>query len=131
MTKENEKILTVSFILAGAIAAVVVNSLFTAFAASFASVARVYSMDILRHGLPVGVGALTFVILQFNQKALTYADEVVSEIKKVVWPSHKDTAAMTVVVSIMLIVSGLVLGLFDFLSQEIVKIILDVFTGVF
>jgi len=130
-TKENAKILTVSFLLAGAIVGIVVNALFTAFAASFAPIARAYSVEILRHGLPVGLALLTFALLQFNQTALVYADEVVSEIKKVVWPSKKDTSAMTIVVSVMLLISGIILGMFDFISQEVVKIVLDVFTGLF
>lgn len=127
MVKENSKILTVSFLLGGVIVAIVVNALFTAFAASWTFVAKAYAMETVRHGLPVGLGMITFFILQFHPKALSYSDEVVTEIKKVVWPSRKDTTAMTIVVSIMLLISGFILGFFDLISNELVKLMLRSF----
>ena len=127
MTSENKKILTLSFIVLGAVAAIVVSSLLSAFSGMWPPLARFYSIEAVRHGIPVGVGIITFFVLQFNKKYLTYADEVVSEIKKVVFPSRRDTTAMTVVVSIMLIISGFVLGFFDIVSNYIVNLMLKTF----
>ena len=45
---------------------------------------------------------------------------MVSEIDKVVWPSYKDTSAMTIVVSIMLLFAGVALGLMDMMSNYVV-----------
>ena len=52
-------------------------------------------------------------------------DGVVGELMKVVWPSRKDTGLMTVVVVICLIISGVVVGVYDtvwaFVINKIIK----------
>jgi preprotein translocase subunit SecE len=121
MNNENKKFITVSFVAAGIIIGIVVSSLLAAFSTFSGAIASAYANDSLRHGIPVALGVLTFLILQFNKKAVIYADEVVSELKKVVWPSRKDTTAMTIVVCIMVLISGLVLGFFDFISNYVVN----------
>jgi preprotein translocase subunit SecE len=61
------------------------------------------------------------VYLQFNSKVLVWGDEVVVEIRKVVWPSKKDTTGMTVVVIVMVLISSLIIAAFDFLSGYIIN----------
>ena len=61
--------------------------------------------------------------MQFNKNVTKWADEVVLETSKVVWPTRKDTTAMTVVVCVMLIISSAVLGFFDFSATELVKLL--------
>ena len=121
MSNENKKFITVSFVAVGIIVGVVISSLLTAFSTFSGALASAYANDTLRHGIPVGFGILAFLILQFNKKTVVYTDEVVSELKKVVWPSRKDTTAMTIVVCIMVLISGLALGFFDFLSNYVVN----------
>jgi preprotein translocase subunit SecE len=121
MQSDNRKILTLSYMVTAVLTAFVVGVLMDALAATFGGVARVVSNDIVAHGLPVTIGVITFAILQFNRKVNAWADEVVVEIKKVVWPSKKDTTAMTIVVCIMLVITGIVLGTFDFLSSLFVN----------
>ena len=117
----NNKIMTLAFVICGVMAFMVVQVLLTNFAASFAIVARLHGNEAFRHGLPIGVGLLTFALLQFNSKVRVWADECISEVRKVVWPSRKDTMGMTMVVCIMVTVVGVALGAFDFLSQHLVK----------
>lgn len=121
MDNNNKKIITVSFLIAGALVAFVLGLLMDAFAGSFIAVARVVSNDFVRHVLPVIIGIITFAILQFNPKTVKFADEVVTELKKVVWPSQRDTIAMTIVVCIMLVLSGVLFGVFDFASSYVVN----------
>lgn len=121
MNNENKKFITVSFVAAGIIVGIVVSSLLAAFSTFSGALASAYANDTLRHGIPVAFGIITFLILQFNKKTVTYADEVVSELKKVVWPNRKDTTAMTIVVCIMVVISGLVLGFFDTISNYVVN----------
>jgi preprotein translocase subunit SecE len=121
MNNENKKFITVSFVAAGIIIGIVVSSLLAAFSTFSGAIASAYANDSLRHGIPVALGIVTFLVLQFNKIAVTYADEVVSELKKVVWPNRKDTTAMTIVVCIMVLISGLVLGFFDFISNYVVN----------
>ena len=55
-------------------------------------------------------------------KVHVYAEECVTEIRKVVWPSRKDTVAMTIVCCVMCVVAGLGLGIFDFFASQLIKV---------
>ncbi len=74
--------------------------------------------------VPALLGALTAFILYRNQKVKTYLLDVITEVKKVVWPNKKETWGATVVVIIAVIISGLVLGVFDWISGYLIKLIL-------
>ena len=125
MERNNSKIITVSFLIAGFLAAVTVNILLETAAASLGFMAKLYAQDMVRHGVPVAVALVTFGVLQFNKKILVWADEVVLEIRKVVWPSRRDTTAMTFVVCIMLAISCVILFVFDYFSTGVVGMILQ------
>lgn len=126
MENDNSKILTVSFVALGIVGAVVMVTILDFLATTFGSVARLYGQDTFRHGLVLGSGILTFALLQFNPKVRKYGDEVVTEVRKVIFPSRKDTIGMTIVVSIMLIFSGVALGVFDYLSNWAVKLLVNI-----
>lgn len=121
MDKNNTKVMTISFVVAGALFAFVVNLLIITFAGAFSVVARLADSDFVRHIFPVLLGFILFLSLQFNKKVLIWADEVISEIRKVVWPSQKDTTAMSIVVVIMVLISGGIISLFDFVSGVVVS----------
>ena len=121
MENTNAKFITVSYMITGILVGIVFNVLIETLAAvSTGAFGRFVATDIMRHVIPVVVGILTFLVLQFNKKVGVWADEVVSEIRRVVWPSRKDTTAMTVVVCIMLIISGVALGLLDVMSGALI-----------
>lgn len=121
MKNENKKIITLSFVLAAFLVAFVVNVLMESVSAAWGGLARVMAYDAVSHGVPIGLGLACFIALQFNSKALVWADEVVTEISRVVWPSSKDTTAMTIVVCVMLVIAGFALGLMDLLSNFVVS----------
>ena len=50
------------------------------------------------------------------------------ELKKVVWPTRKDTLKSTGVVILCVIVVGIFIWVFDWLAAAIVKALLDLFT---
>jgi preprotein translocase subunit SecE len=62
-------------------------------------------------GLIVG-GAATFVAWR-NERAFSYLSEVAAELKKVSWPSKKETYTATMVVIITVLVASAILGVFD------------------
>lgn len=124
MDKLNSKILTVSFAAAGALTALTLSLLIQAFSGVFGVMARMASQDWFRHGLPVAMGFAVFLVMQLHPKVYVWADEVVGEIRKVVWPSRKDTTAMTIVVCIMVLISSLVISSFDFVSGYVVNILM-------
>lgn len=125
MEQNNQKIMTVAFVVTAFVVGIVVDVLFVALATSFGSVASIRSTDLVRHGLPIASGVLTFLALQLNPKVRSWADECLVELFKVVWPTQKDVTAMTTVVCVMLIIAGIVLGTFDFVSGQVIKVLLN------
>ena len=121
MEKTNSKIITLSFAIAGGLAGLVTSLLIKAFAGAFAVVAKAADSDLFRHGLPLIVGFGLFAYFQFNSKIVAWADEVVAEVRKVVWPSRKDTTAMTIVVIIMVLISSVIISSFDLMSGYVIN----------
>jgi len=123
--KTNSKVMMMSFVGAGLLAAVVVRVLFNVLGGMFAVVERYRSIDLVNHGLPVFVGLTTFGILFLNPKIRVWADEVISEIRKIVWPSKRDTTITTVAVCVMVVVAGVGLSLIDYVSSLLIKWIVN------
>lgn len=123
MEQTNSKIITLSLASASALVGLTLHLLLVAFAGAFGFVARLIDSNLVRHGLPVLVAVAMFLALQFNRKVLDWAEEVISEIKKVVWPSRKDTTAMTIVVVIMVLISSIIVTSFDFVSGYAVNLL--------
>lgn len=116
MDNSNSKIVTLSFLSFAALVGFTVATLLKVFSGAFGVVAKVMEYDLFRHGLPVAIAFGLFVYLQFNKNILVWADEVIAEIKKVVWPPTKDTRGMTVVVVIMVLISSVIVSVFDMFS---------------
>lgn len=122
----NKKAATVGFMLAGILVGIGVKVLLDSVAAvATGSVGRFFAMDLVRHGLPVVTGLLSFVVLQANGAIREWGDEVVSELRKIVWPSREHTVRMTIFVCIMLMISGAALGLLDVVSGKLIQWLLS------
>lgn len=74
--------------------------------------------------LPILVGVAAAYITYRIEKVRTYLLEVIAEVKKVVWPNKKETWGATVVVIIAVVISGIVLGIFDWLSGLLLSLFL-------
>ncbi len=121
MDKTNSKIVTLSFALFSGLSGFTVHLLIKAFAGAFGIVARLADSDLIKHGFPVALGIILFLVLQFNRHVLLWADEVVAEVRKVVWPSRKDTTAMTIVCIIMVMISSVIISSFDLASGYLIN----------
>jgi preprotein translocase subunit SecE len=121
----NSKIITLSLALFSAIIGFAVHKLIISFAGAFGVIARLAGSDFVRHIFPVALALVLFLTLQFSSKIVAWADEVVSELKKVVFPSRKDTTAMTVVVVVMVLVSSVIITTFDFLSGYVLRLVMN------
>ena len=124
MDKSNSKILTLSFAMAAALIGFTVHLLIKAFSGAFGVVARATDSDLARHGLPIAAGLLVFAVLQFNPKTLVWGEEVVTEVRKVVFPPRKDVTAMTIVVVVMVLISSVIISAFDLFSAFFINHIL-------
>jgi len=125
MENKNSKVITVAFLLTAALALLVSRVLFETAAAAYGPMAKFYSQDAVKHGLPMLIAVITFASLQFNKGIVKWADEVITETLKVVWVSRKDIVAMTIVTIVMVMISSVVLMVFDFASSNAVKMILN------
>jgi preprotein translocase subunit SecE len=122
---ENKKIVTMSFAVAALLAGLTMNILMNAASTSFGFFARIFANDLINHGLPVTVGLGTFLYMQFTQSVKTWAEDVVVEIKKVVWPTRKDTIATTVFVCVLVLIAGAFLAVFDVFTSYLVNRLLE------
>ena len=72
-------------------------------------------------------GTVTFGVLIRTKKAITFTDEVVGELKQVIWPTRDETVrASTTVVLTTLFTAGL-LAIYDYIWKNLADMIL--FTG--
>jgi preprotein translocase subunit SecE len=121
-----KKVATFSFLAASILTYIVVNTLFQSLGGAFGVVQRLYSIPWLSHGLPMVSAILVFGVLQFNAKVLLWAEEVIAEVSKVVWPSRKDTTAMTVVVCVFVGIASVLLIVIDYVAREFVQMIMSI-----
>jgi preprotein translocase subunit SecE len=72
-------------------------------------------------GLVVSAG--TAVWAMKNQRAHDFSTDVVAELRKVTWPSRKETRTATIVVIVTTIITALILGFFDMVWAKLTGII--------
>ncbi len=97
----------------------------TLLSSSWGVYARLTSSDFATYGTPIIFGLIFFLYVSFSKKIKSWATDVIVEVSKVVWPSRKDTTAMTIVVCFFMILSGIVLGIFDFFSSQVIQFIIE------
>jgi len=85
---------------------------------------RVRNIDLFLRIGSVLAGALVFIGLYRNEKANQFMTEVVEELSRVAWPTQKETSSATMVVIVMVVVSGMVLGFLDYIWVQLLKGIL-------
>ncbi len=130
MEKQNiNKAVTFSFAAAAILVWWVSGVIFETLAAGLPMVAKLRSykiggIELYEVGLPVLLALAAFLYLQLSPKKRTWAEEVVTETSKVVWPSQRDVQLSTLVVSFMLILSGIILFGMDALSSSVIDYIL-------
>ena len=123
--KSNESTVTFGFVLAGVLVGITASVLMDVAAGTFGSIARVRNIPVVQHGLPVGIGFAVFLYLFFNKRVHAWADECVTEVRKVVWPTRKDVVAMTTVCCVMVLLAGVSLGIFDFFASQLIKVFVN------
>ena len=57
-------------------------------------------------------------------RSLTFIQEVTAELRKVHWPTRKETTAATVVVIVVIILIALYLGLVDLVVAQLIHLVL-------
>ena len=75
--------------------------------------AKMKNVDLIIRLGSLGLGLLLFFGLYKNESANQFMHEVVTELSRVTWPTQKETTSATFVVVIMVLITGLLLGLLD------------------
>ena len=86
--------------------------------------ARIHNVELVLRGVSILLGGIVFLVLYRHQQANQFMNEVATELARVSWPTHKETSNGTIVVIVMVIVSGMVLGLFDYIWTNLLKMVL-------
>ncbi len=125
-TSANKKIVDSSILVAGFLTWLVTKLLIETISGMVGGgLIKVLNNDFTLHVLPLLLGIAVAAALRFNPKVMVWGDEVVSELRKIVWPSRKDTVAMTIVVCIMLVIAGFVIGGFDIISSYAIAALIN------
>ena len=77
----------------------------------------------------VAAGVIAVGIVATNKKVQVFANEVINELRKVTWPSMKETRQTTFVVLIVTGVISTILGAWDFVFSKIIKELLSLPLG--
>ena len=124
MENNYTKWVNVSFLSAAVLIGYVIFMLTAKLAAVYDLEARFHEIDWAIRGAGFFAGALSFAILYRHDQANQFMHEVVAELSRVTWPTQKETASATFVVIIMVLISGLYLGLLDYVWTQLLQWIL-------
>jgi preprotein translocase subunit SecE len=86
--------------------------------------ARIRNIDLILRGVAILAGALLFIGLYRNDRTNQFMNEVVVELSRVTWPTQKDTSSATMIVIVMVLISGMVLGFLDYCWIQLLKWVL-------
>lgn len=71
----------------------------------------------------LGVATAVFFLTAAGQQAWAYIGEARTEVRKVVWPTRKETVQTTLVVMAMVVVTAVILWIFDWILTWLVKVL--------
>ena len=91
---------------------------------TFYAIRRFAAVGVLREALPVVLGLGLFVFLFRHARYTQVMDEVISELKKVTWPSKDDVVKSTTVVIICIAIASFILAGFDLLWGQVIGYLL-------
>jgi preprotein translocase subunit SecE len=124
MESQNQKWVNLSFLAASIMLGYVVSLVGGRVVAIYDLETRVRNIELYLRIASVVAGIILFVGFYRNEKINRYMNEVVTELSRVTWPSPKETGSATFVVIIMVIISGVILGLLDYCWVQLMKWIL-------
>ncbi len=90
----------------------------------FYQVRKMPNFALIRELVPVVAGSILFLGLLWNKKVNTFLDEVVSELRKVTWPSREDVVKSTIVVLGCVLFASGVIAIFDVAFGKMISYLL-------
>jgi preprotein translocase subunit SecE len=124
MESQYQKWVNLSYLLFAGLVGYVIFSGAGHFAGAYDLEARVKNVDLIIRGGALLIGAIVFFVLYRNEQANQFMNEVVTELARVTWPTQKETSNATIIVLVAVVVSGMVLGLLDYIWTSLLKLVL-------
>lgn len=124
MENQQQKFVFIGFALFSALVAFVLLSLGMKVAGAYDVETRIRNIEMVLRIGSIVVGLLLFGGLVKNQTSSTFMNEVVAELSKVTWPTQRETSSATVLVLVMVLISGVILWLLDSLWVYVLQLVL-------
>ena len=124
MESEHQKWVNLSFLAAAILFGYIIFSTTGKIVGAYDLEARVRNIDLVLRGTSAIAGVILFLVLYKNEQANQFMNEVIVELSRVTWPTQRDTRSATIVVIVMVLISGVVLGLLDYCWVQLLKWIL-------
>ena len=125
MENNRQKWVYLSFIAAAGLIGYLVFQLTWIVAGVWDFEARIPQFQWVVWGVSVLIALGSFLFLSLYDQSNQFMNEVVAELSRVTWPSVPDTRVATIAVLIMVIISGVALGLVDTLWTFAMKGVLN------
>ena len=113
MESTNQKWVNICYLVAAALLGYVVLTAGLKISAAVDLETRVRNAELIIRVVSVLAGAVLFGVLYKHPTANGFMNEVVDELSRVSWPTQKETTSATFIVLVMVLISGVVLGLVD------------------
>jgi preprotein translocase subunit SecE len=124
MESQYQKWVNLSYLAVAILLGYVVFAFGAKFIGAYDLESRVHNVELILRGISVLAGAVLFLVLYMNEQANQFMNEVMVELSRVTWPTQRETMSATVVVLIMVVISGVVLGMLDYLWTTLLKWVL-------
>ena len=124
MESQHQKWVNLSYLALSIVVGYLVFALSVKIVGTYDLEARVHNVELIIRGISILATGLLFFLLWRNDRANQFMNEVVVELSRVTWPTPKETASATFLVLIMVLLSGMVLGLLDYLWTAVIKLVI-------
>jgi len=124
MESQHQKWVNLSYLAVAILFGYIVFSMAGKIIGAYDLEARVRNIELILRGISVVAGAILFIGLYRHEQANQFMNEVMVELSRVAWPTQKDTTSATLVVIIMVVISGMILGFLDYCWIQLLKWVL-------
>jgi preprotein translocase SecE subunit len=124
MENQHQKWVNLSYLAIAAVFGYVAFSLSQKMVGLYDLEARIRNVDLMVRIGSIAISAGLFGILYRNARTTQFMNEVMVELSRVTWPTQKETSSATVVVIVMVIISGMILGLLDYTWTQLLRWVL-------
>lgn len=121
MENQQQKWVTLSYLAVAALLSFVALQLGQKLVGAYDLEARVRNVEMILRVVSMLAGAILFFVLYRSEQATQFVSEVVVELSRVTWPTQKETSSATILVIIMVLISGIFLGFLDYVWTVLLK----------